>query len=272
MSETSRQKKAGSEPSHHSGVDNLASRALAVMAARGNLRRSPSDRSVDRLFVDRMREIAIATPRRDFGPLLVDMERARIRDDDIIDLYVPEVARGLGEMWSADEMSFASVSIGCARLHGLLRDLGPDSSADDTRDGSAPSLLLLMEFREQHTLGAAVLSGQLRRRGVSVRNAMGATPGEVTRILERIRFDAVFLSASVGDEIAALKKIVDQVRSSCDTAPQIVIGGSIMEIWSAEQLVGLTGADHATCNLDEAMNLAGLTPVKTISDEQPRKE
>ena len=182
-----------------------------------------------------------------------------VRREDIADFYIPEVARRMGDAWCADELGFAGVTIGASRLQSMLRDLGPDWSGDKAADPAAPSVMLLVPQEVYHTLGAMVLAGQLRRLGLSVRMMLGARPAEIAERLQRTRYDAVFISSSKGETLESLRRIVNVVKIATDRPPPVVIGGSLLEVETMENVTALTGADHATIRVNEAIELCGLT-------------
>ena len=95
------------------------------------------------------------------------------RPEDIADFYVPALAREMGDQWCKDQLSFAGVTIGTSRLQAVLRALGPNWSGDNVSGPNGPSILLIVGQEVYHTLGAIVLSGQLRRKGFSVKLILG---------------------------------------------------------------------------------------------------
>ena len=178
--------------------------------------------------------------------------------DVIADHYVPAIARELGEQWCVDQLSFAAVTIGSSRLQAMLRMLGPNWSGDSAEHDGAPGILLVVPHEVYHTLGAIVLSGQLRRKGVSVKLLLGGRPREVAERVASTTYDGIFISSSIGETLESLRQIVDAVRTSTHTPPPIVIGGTILDVETVENVTALTGADHATKIPDEALRLCGL--------------
>jgi len=182
-----------------------------------------------------------------------------IRRVDLADHYIPAISRRMGDQWCSDELGFANVTIGTSRLQAMLRELGPDWSGDEVADPSAPVVMLVVLPDVYHTLGAMVLAGQLRRKGISVRLMLGARAREIVNKLQKSTCNAIFISSSRGERLESLRRIVDGIKTAISHPPPIAIGGTILEIEQPNELVALTGADHATSNLDEAVNLCGLT-------------
>lgn len=166
---TDRSTRARFAPDSGSTVETLASRALGVLASK---RLSAASLLSERF----LEELSVAVRSGDgthHRAIVRDMVEARIRPEDIADFYIPEVARRLGAAWCEDGLSFADVTIGTARLQGLLKEIGSHWTDDRRLDPDAPVVLVVVLADEFHTLGAMVLCGQLSRIGVSVKLAMG---------------------------------------------------------------------------------------------------
>lgn len=180
-----------------------------------------------------------------------------ITREDMADFYIPELSRVMGDQWCSDELGFAGVTIGVSRLQSMLRDLGPDWNGDKSANPNAPAIMLVVPQDVYHTLGAMVLAGQLRRQGLSVRMMLGVRPEELTDRMDHTHYDAVFISSSRGETLESLRRIVDVIKSATHQPP-IVIGGTLLEVETKEDVTALTGADYATSRPDEAIRLCGL--------------
>jgi methanogenic corrinoid protein MtbC1 len=174
----------------------------------------------------------------------------------VADDHIPAAARWIGEQWMQDEVSFAEVTISVSRLQTLLRCLGENPQTELSGGRREPGVLLLVSHDNDHTLGAMVLLGQLRRRGCSVRLLLGARPDTLSEKIAGMHFDAVMISAAQGNRMETLRRLVLAVRRAGQDAP-IVIGGSIVE--SEPELCRRTGADHAEKDLQRALKLCRLT-------------
>jgi len=199
---------------------------------------------------------ALSSDRREMNAAMAKAIDAGIPPQDLADLYVPALARQMGDAWCKDEMSFAGVTIGVSRLQSLLRDLGPAWAGDTLAEPDAPTVLLALGKEIYHTLGAMVLAGQLRRKGLSVTLLLGATNDEIVTTLEQGDYDALFLSASIGESLDNLSRMVESVRTKIGEPPPIVIGGTILE--TETDVRAAIGADHASKDPDEAIALCGL--------------
>ncbi len=199
---------------------------------------------------------ALSSDRREMKMAMAKALGSGISPQDLADLYVPALARQMGDAWCKDEMSFAGVTIGVSRLQSMLRDLGPAWAGDTLAGPDAPTVLLALGKEVYHTIGAMVLVGQLRRKGLSVTLLLGATNDEIVTTLEQGYYDALFLSASIGESLDNLRRIVESVRTKLGEPPPIVIGGTILE--TETDVRSAIGADYASKDPDEAIALCGL--------------
>jgi methylmalonyl-CoA mutase cobalamin-binding subunit len=233
-------------------VETLASRALGVLASK---RISAASLLSERFLDELSHAVRSDNPARRRA-VVRDMIEARIRPEDIADFYIPEVSRRLGAAWCEDGMSFADVTIGAARLQGLLKEIGAAWSDDRLLDPDAPGVLVVVLADEFHTLGAMVLCGQLARLGVSVKLAMGHSESDLLRTVAAGQFEAILVSAAQGERLATLKKLVEKIRAACVRPTPVVVGGSVVQ--RVTDIKSKTGADHATTDPREALRACGL--------------
>lgn len=247
-------------------VDALAARALSVSVSGRPVHHAP--RPLAQLFLELLHEAALAPDQAAPSRVVTRMIAAGIRPDEIADIYIPTVARRMGDMWCEDTLGFAYVTIGCARLQALLRTLGPEWQGDRTVDPVAPAILLIVGDDAQHTMGATVLAGQIRRLGLSVRLLVGARAEDVKVLVRQMRFDGVMISASVGESLEPLRKLVEMVSTATISPPPppVIIGGTIttMGNLTASDIKALTGATLVTCDLTEALTLCGMTAPQRV--------
>lgn len=185
-----------------------------------------------------------------------------IRPEDLADFYIPALARDMGDLWCVDQLSFAGVTIGVSRLQAMMRALGPNWASDSATENENASILLIVPQEVYHTLGAIVLSSQLRRKGFSVKLVLGGKPEDIANRLSRTKFDAVFISSSAGETLESLRHIIDVIKTSSKEPCPIVVGGSILDVEKTDDVTALTGADHATKRPDEALRLCGLQQIE----------
>ncbi|MDU8944504.1 cobalamin B12-binding domain-containing protein [Ovoidimarina sediminis] len=248
-----------------SPVDTLASRAVAVLAERRERTRAPlSERLLARL--------SDAVLKGGNGPVeaaVADILHSGCPAEEVLGFYIPEVARRLGDDWCEDRLGFAQVSIGSARLQHAVRALsaGPRKSASD---GPGHAVLVVVPEGEHHTLGAVVLTAQLRQRGLSVRLVMGEANRMVVRTVASGQYDAIFLSISSAERLAQLRVLIEKSKNALPVAIPTVVGGALGA--GGKDIAKLAGADHAASDLNEALRRCGLTISPNGATERAKME
>jgi MerR family transcriptional regulator, light-induced transcriptional regulator len=242
-------------------VVRFASRVVALLASRADVDALP-------LREDMLQLLEAACHDDDPGRLplvLSEFRRNRIPAAVLADRYIPDVARRLGAAWLDDSLSFAEVSMGAARLQGVLREVGAlwgadaPAGADGVAKGracEAGSVLLIVPGGEQHTLGAMVAMGRLRRLGVSVCLRFAPTKAELAHLLQDRVFDGVFLSLSCSGGIEVCRRLVTAIRTIAGPDLPVIIGGAIMGLEA--DVAGRTGADAATDDLEAGLRACNL--------------
>lgn len=181
---------------------------------------------------------------------------AGLADTVIVDRCIPDAARTLGDRWLADTLDFAGVTIGSARLQGLLRHLGRPVPVAGRGRADRWHIVVALPTGIQHTLGPTLMTEQLRRRGLATSLMLGIGPAALRQQLARSPADAVFISALSVERLESLRPFVQEVRAVAPDVP-VVIGttGPVL----AEDICAMTGADHATLDMEAALTLCGLT-------------
>lgn len=196
-----------------------------------------------------------------FEELKPELRRARVSAAMLADLYIPEVARRLGVAWETDCVSFAQVTMGVARLQAILREIGSSWSADAAAVGDETTLLLILPQGEQHTLGAMVLAGRLRRMGMSVSVRIAPTTKELADYVAERAFDGALISIACEDRLETCRKLVKTLKEASNGGLKVAIGGALAE--ADENVMRLTGADVVTNDI--ALALQGLGVIGAMS-------
>lgn len=214
---------------------------------------------LNRTMMSQLKDAALSAERAACKSAVSNALASGISPEDLADHYIPELAREMGDQWCSNQMGFATVTIGVSRLQSMLRDLGPGWSGDTSADPDAPLIMLIVPQDVYHTLGAMVLGGQLRRKGMSVRLMLGARREELATQLRTTVYHAVFISSSIGETYESLRRIVNVIKTASRDCPPIVVGGTILDDDGGQDVAALTGADYATKIPEEALELCGLT-------------
>lgn len=235
------------------GLADVARWALGLLAARRAV-------EVPRLRPDLFRQFYAASVDPDesrLGACLALMVRERVAAAAVADLYIPEMARLLGEDWIEDRLSFVQVSLAAARMQAMLRAIGCTWAADTAAPGAARALILTVPAREQHTLGALVLLGQLRRLGITVRLVLGPVRHEIPRLLRQGGMTGVLISVAGTARLADAAELVKEIRQEGPPGVPVVLGGAVL--LSDRDAVGALGADLVTSDLRAALAVCGMT-------------
>ena len=252
MSETSKTVGSANGAVENDTADVLAPQVLSVVASR-------SPHNAAKMYHELVQQLAAGVRSMEIGAPEAAIAKLRAHgctSEDISDIYIPAAARLLGDDWCRDEVGFADVTIGVARLQGILRDLEREWFRTSDPLAATGAALVIVCQDEYHTLGATVLAGQLRRMGISVRLSMGQTHSERMDLIENNDFDMIMVSMSRTENLESTRKLVKNIRSACKGRVPIVLGGTVTE--RKIDLQALTGADHVVNDPKEALRLCGL--------------
>lgn len=203
-------------------------------------------------FLDEMQAALTQPNPKTITKLLNDMRRAGIRDTDIADFYIPVVARRLGERWVADDMEFTQVTVGMANLQTMLRTL--DSSwcmPERAPFGTLGEICIIVPQGVQHSLGASILAGQIRRAGYDVHLGTDLEMDQIANFVSSPATVGIMLSASLWEPLDFLKSVVKKIRQGNPWAP-VLVGGNVLE--RECDVSALIGADHAINDWQAALS------------------
>jgi methylmalonyl-CoA mutase cobalamin-binding subunit len=173
-----------------------------------------------------------------------DLRRARISETDLVDCYFPEVARGLGCAWAEDSAAFTDVSIAVARMQAMARGIGRDWTSNAVAEAASSTVLLVIPEGEQHSFGAVLLAGQLRRQGISVRLEMGTSSRALRQIAKDRSFDCAMISVACEEKLDHCRTVVDALRQGSGGRLWVAVGGALLD--RPLDIKGRTGADVVT--------------------------
>ncbi len=234
------------------GVSFLAKAVVARLVAR--------EVRVDRGLVDSvlamLTEAMINPDPAAFDALQPLLKKARVTAVDLADLYFPEIARRLGCDWAEDRRSFVDVSIGVARMQSVLRDIGAGWASEDGERPRLGTVLVILPEGEQHSFGAMVLTGQLRRRGVSVCLQLGPSNADLRATLRERSFDGALVSVGSLAKLDACCSVVKTLKSRTGGALRVAMGGAVLD--EGPDVRAATGADVVTNDLTVALAALGL--------------
>jgi MerR family transcriptional regulator, light-induced transcriptional regulator len=191
-----------------------------------------------------------------YAEVLAELRRTRTSLAGLADIYIPIVARRMGEDWLDDQLSWVDVSIGVGRLQGLLREIGTAWAADQAGDTGHGTVMLIIPDREQHTLGPMVAMGQMRRFGVSVCLRIAPSYDELRSLVAARNFDGVMISVATEEKLPTVAKTIQFLRNVSPKPLPIIVGGAVMA--KVEDPASCTGADLSSNDIGAALEAIGL--------------
>lgn len=206
--------------------------------------------------LDRLIGLTISPGPAAAGEILGCLREARILPEQALTDYIPAIARALGRGWEEDEFSFAQVTIGSARLQGLLHHIQGDMRADSMAVGGSKAVLVVVPPGEQHTLGAMVLAALLRRRGISVSIQIAPALSDLSRLLATRQFDAALVSIASTEKVEIAAKTVKSLKNMSKGRLLVAAGGPGC-VQMADALVS-SGVDLITDDIDVVVANFGL--------------
>jgi methanogenic corrinoid protein MtbC1 len=230
-------------------VSALASTVISVLSDKGE----EGAQTIRNSVVQKLIDVSLQSGMFNAETLLSDLRDRRISPDQIVDIYIPQTAIELGQMWVEDAIGFAQVTIATARLQGLLTLLAPPWAAKPSEDAHGTHVLLLLQGDDSHTLGPHVATAQLRRMGSSVRILFGANADTVIRTLSEESYDMVLFSGSRAESLASIAKMVKRVRTGILAPPPMVLGGIVLTL--TDGVKEKTGVDLVTTDVKVALKL-----------------
>ena len=186
-----------------------------------------------------------------------------ISQADILQFYIPDAARLLGEMWLNDSASFVDVTVGAGRLQRLYRDT-VGASAGGWPSRSIPlgqSVIMVVPSFEAHSLGAFAAAEQLRRHGAWVHMAIGLNASELCATVSSSPYSMIGFSAATPETLEGVTGLIRYLRETVSHLPPIVVGGRIVEM--ANDVAQRSGADYAVTTARQALSICGLATLST---------
>ncbi len=238
-------------------IQSFAARVLNVLVARSRRTSMPLR---DDLVVA-LSEGVVTQDQALIDRTLAEFRRGCISPVAMADLYIPAAARMLGTQWACDGMSFAEVTIATARLQAMVRAICTRWGNEFSTVSGRRSVLMVVPQGEDHTLGAVVATGQMRRQGISVCLRLRPSAGEVAELMRTRNFDAAMISMANVERLEACARLVGSMRKFGAPSLPVIVGGAITLAGSlsGRDIEAQTGASLATADAAEALEFCGLT-------------
>ena len=229
-----------SKPGTGMPLEPLASQVISMLRERQTT--GPS--GARQIIVDYLVR-AVTTPAGFDAPLVMEEMRAyRLTVDTIIDLYIPQAAEHLGEMWVTSDIDFASVTVGALRLQALLGEASAELSHIAHPSHDALHALVVVPEGEQHFLGASVVAAQLRRLGCDVSISISESAKQIAMRASYDEPDMVLISCARAAALESVAPTVNKIRSNAARRPVVALGGALRG--DADGIKEKTGVDLVT--------------------------
>ena len=172
----------------------------------------------------------------------------------LLDLLAPS-ARLMGEMWTADIISFVDVTLGLSRIQQMLRQVRSMADGRRVADVNKGRALLVPAPGEQHTFGLRVVEEFLLRDGWEVRSNLRASADEVIELVSNDEYDFVGFSLSGDRLLPALQSAIEQLREcSVNKDIRIMVGGVLFA--ERPECIREVDADAAVSDAQQAVDKA----------------
>ena len=211
-------------PGPYRDLEPLASKVIMMLSER----QAVTPAGARQVIVDYLVRTALA--KRGFDPVQVmhELRGHRLTVDAVIDVYIPQAAVRLGEMWMESDIDFAEVTIGSLRLQSLLIEASvevdhrPSVDTDDVMHA-----LVVVPEAEQHLLGANVVAAQLRRLGCEAAVSICETPKTVAARVTCDQPDMVLFTCARSAALDSIARTVQKIRENTHPTPVIALGGPV---------------------------------------------
>lgn len=251
-------------PQQRVGIRFLVESALRKVAAS----KSQSHPVTSDAWIDVLCEALIDSDEEAHERVLANMVANGISTSDIMEKFLPEAARRLGELWVLDKASFVDVTLGAGRLQSLYRRHQAEK-ARRLRDRVIPlgqSILMVIPAFEQHSIGAFVAADQFRRHGLWVHMGIALENDELVELVNTDRFAMIGLTVASTNALERLAEMVEHLRANAAVCPPVVVGGHVVGL--SRGIDARVGADFAVRTAREAIELCGLSSVtESLSSE-----
>jgi methylmalonyl-CoA mutase cobalamin-binding subunit len=230
-----------SSPKSSMELKPLASQVIMMLSERQTV----NPLGARQVIVDYLVRVTISPSGFDPVQVMHELRGYRLTIDSIIDLYIPQAAVCLGEMWQTSDIDFAAVTVGALRLQTLLSEATMEI-ADMPRTCAVDVMraLIVLPKGEQHFLGANVVAGQLRRMGCEASVSFCEEPKQVHARVSCDRPDMILFSCARMAALGDIARMVAKIRNATDPIPVMALGGAVRG--DSDGIKQKTGVDLVT--------------------------
>jgi methanogenic corrinoid protein MtbC1 len=230
------------------GVESLAAQVITMLCESQTV----SAAGVRQIALDYLGRSLLARDGFDAARVLDELRGYRLTVDAIIDLYIPQAALLLGEMWKRSDITFADVTIGSLRLQALLGEASHGLVWIGQTPTNALHALIVVSEGEQHFLGASVVAAQLRRSGCDVSLSISETRKQILSRVKSDHPDMILLSCARLGALETITKTVKNIKAIGDRTPVLALGGAVRG--KIDAIKKQTGVDMVTNSATEVLS------------------
>jgi len=170
-----------------------------------------------------------------------------------LDLLAP-VARRLGEFWEEDRCTFADVTLGLARLHQVLHEIGRRECGLNVI-GAKRRAYFVPSPGEQHTFGLSMLEEFFLHAGWETASDYSASATMIIETAATQRLDVIGFSVGCKEFLEPLYDLIRRARiASRNPNVAIMVGGRFFS--ESPDSAAKLGADTVVCDGVHAVQIA----------------
>jgi methanogenic corrinoid protein MtbC1 len=150
-----------------------------------------------------------------------------------LDMLAP-VARKLGEFWEEDRCTFADVTLGLARLHQVLHEIGRRKMCNFDGPAQKHRAFFVPVPGEQHTFGLSMLEEFFLHAGWETASDHTATMSAILRTVTEQSVDVIGISVGCKEFLDPLSDLIAKVRGASKNRDALVMLGGRVFLESPE--------------------------------------
>ena len=171
----------------------------------------------------------------------------------LYEVFIPEAAETLGNLWKESKVTFVDVNIGTQRLQRLSRVYEKQYLGPMYLFSEGPEILLILPQKEVHTLSLITASGIFKKHGANPFIAVGYADKEIINLINQNNFKLIGISVSNSENIEECLKTARFIRSNVSKAIPLVVGGQGITKSNNAELKAIF--DEITVNPSKALEL-----------------
>ena len=171
----------------------------------------------------------------------------------LYEIFIPQAAERLGDLWKKNKVTFVDVNIGTQRLQRLSRIYEKQYLGPMYLFSEGPEILLILPRNEVHTLSLITASGIFKKNGANPFVAVGYSNEEIVKLISENNFKLIGISVSNTGNISDCVETANYIRTCIPDKIPMVIGGQGIAVVKNPELYAVF--DEITIDPLEALEL-----------------